>query len=53
MQKDYKEGRFQIVEIGKWTNKELIAELRNPIRATLPPDAYHLLFAEALARLLK
>jgi hypothetical protein len=39
--------------IRKWSDKQLIDELRSPIRATIGPDAYHLLLAETGARLLE
>ncbi len=43
----------KVKEIRGWATEILLRELRNPGRATLGPDAYHLLFAEALARLLE
>lgn len=51
--RDYSEDRGKPNEIRQWSDDKLAAELRNPIRATLGPDAYHLLFAEALARMLE
>lgn len=50
--KDYSGDRYALQAIAEWTDEKLVEELRNPIRATLGPDGFHLLFAEALARLL-
>ncbi len=49
----YKEDAARIEQIRSWPDDMLIRELRSGMRATLGPEAYHLLFAEALARLLE
>jgi hypothetical protein len=39
-------------EIRAWSDEHLATELRNPLRISLGGEAYQLLLAEALARLL-
>jgi hypothetical protein len=39
--------------IQKWTNAELVGELRNPIRALCSQEVYVPLLVEAVARLLE
>lgn len=44
-----------MMEIRSWPTEQLIQELRNPVRATLllEDGRYHLMLAEAIARLLE
>lgn len=38
--------------VRKWSDEQLLREVRNPIRADMP-DTYPVLFAEMLARILE
>ena len=47
------EARSELKAMRGWSDNQIVEELRNPVRATISPEAgYHLLIAEALARLL-
>lgn len=48
-------NRQAMMEIRSWPTEQLIQELRNPVRATLllEDGRYHLMLAEAIARLLE
>ena len=47
------EVRAKLEIIRGWTNQELVAELRNPMRARCGTEVYVPLLVEAVARLLE
>jgi hypothetical protein len=50
---DYSGDSRSLTTILTWSDSKLVAELRNPLRARLGPEGYHLVIAVAVSRLLE